>query len=145
VLRRRSSHEETLAALEHAETLARGSTPAEAALASLGQGWVAEEALAIALFCALRAENLEEGLIMAVNITGDSDSTGAITGNLLGVSLGIHEIPERWLAPLELRDVITEMADDLATVDEWALSVSAKDTTERGWEQEYWCGRYPSW
>jgi ADP-ribosylglycohydrolase len=52
---------------------------------------VADEALGIALFCAVRARNLEDGVVMAVNITGDSDSTRAITGNLLGVMLGVTD------------------------------------------------------
>jgi ADP-ribosylglycohydrolase len=50
----------------------------------LGGGWVAEEALATALFCALKATNFAEGVLLAVNHSGDSDSTGSLTGNLLG-------------------------------------------------------------
>ena len=91
---------------------AAGETP-HAAIAALGQGWIAEEALAIAVYCALAADSLEEGVVAAVNITGDSDSTGAMTGNLLGALHGDAAIPERWLAPLELRDVITTIAEDL--------------------------------
>ncbi len=69
--------------------------------------------MAICVYCALSANNLEEGIITAVNITGDSDSTGAITGNLLGAMAGASEIPPRWLAQLELRDVIETVAQDL--------------------------------
>ena len=70
--------------MEKAESLAIAPLSPEEALAKIGQGWVAEEAMAIAVFCSLRSPNLEEGVVMAVNITGDSDSTGAITGNLMG-------------------------------------------------------------
>ena len=139
------AHEETLAALLQAERLAAGPGPAEACLAELGQGWVADEALAIALFCALRAETLEEGLIMAANITGDSDSTAAITGNLMGTLLGVEAIPAEWLAALELKEVITEIADDLATVDAWALSDWPFEEPEKEAEQAYWWARYPGW
>ena len=45
------------------------------ALRRLGQGWVGEEALAIALCCGLRVYSLEEGLCLAVKLTGDCDST----------------------------------------------------------------------
>ena len=145
VLRRHSRHEETLAALEAAESLAEGSLSSEEAIPRLGQGWVAEEALGIALFCSLRARNLEEGIVMAVNITGDSDSTGAITGNLLGAMLGVHEIPNSWLDHLELKAILVELADDLATSNAWALSALGHDTPEKAMEQKYWCGRYPSW
>jgi ADP-ribosylglycohydrolase len=143
-LRRQTAHEETLAAVLAAESLAAAS-PAEEALPQLGQGWVAEEALAIALCCALRAVNLEEGVIMAANITGDSDSTAAITGNILGAMLGVHEIPDRWLAQLELREVITEMADDLASVADWAIGESNPGTPAQEREQAYWARRYPGW
>lgn len=144
-LRRHQRHEETLAALEKAESLAIAPLPPEEALARIGQGWVAEEALAIAVFCSLRASNLEEGIVMAVNITGDSDSTGAITGNLMGAMNGVHEIPDRWLAPLELREIILEMADDLATISQWPLSEFPQDTPEKTQEQDFWCNRYPGY
>jgi ADP-ribosylglycohydrolase len=52
---------------------------------------------------------------MAVHHDGDSDSTGAVTGHLLGTALGVDAIPAEWLEPLELREVITDMADRLAT------------------------------
>ncbi len=145
LLRARPGHGETLDAMLAAETLAAGPRPADEALAQLGQGWVAEEALAIALFCALRAESLEEGVILAANITGDSDSTGAITGNLMGAMLGAHEIPQRWLAHLELKEVIAEMADDLASVEDWLLAEPGQEARENGGEAAYWSARYPGW
>lgn len=80
----------------------------------LGEGWVGEEALAIALFCALKHfDNFEDALIAAVNHGGDSDSTGAITGNILGAAIGYEAIPKFYLYDLELHDVILHMADDL--------------------------------
>lgn len=145
LLRRAPAHEETLAAITAAETLAAGVDPAQEALQALGQGWVAEEALAVALFCALRAENLEEGVIMAANITGDSDSTAAITGNLLGAALGVHEIPDRWLEKLELKQTIIEMADDLATIKHWKINPPGHETPEAKAEHAYWLNRYPGW
>lgn len=80
----------------------------------LGQGWVAEETLAIAIYCSLKYPNdIEKALIAAVNHGGDSDSTGAVTGNILGASLGAEKIPQKYVDTLELRDVILEIADDL--------------------------------
>jgi ADP-ribosylglycohydrolase len=80
----------------------------------IGEGWVGEEALAIAVYCALKyQDDLRGALIAAVNHDGDSDSTGAITGNILGAYLGANAIPQAWLKKLELREVITELADDL--------------------------------
>ena len=81
---------------------------------ALGEGWVAEETLGIAIYCALRYEkDFSGGIIAAVNHDGDSDSTGAVTGNILGAYLGYHAIERKWVRGLELQDVIEEMADDL--------------------------------
>lgn len=86
----------------------------EDAIRSLGEGWVADEALAIAMYCALRhKDSFEDAVIAAVNHDGDSDSTGAITGNILGAYLGADAIPEHYLNLVELRDVILNMADSL--------------------------------
>jgi hypothetical protein len=78
---------------------------------------------------------------MAVNHDGDSDSTGLIAGHLLGAMLGLSEIPARWLAPLELRGVIEEVADDLATVGAWQLGSGDDSSTSA--EEEYYTQRYP--
>ena len=115
-LRRHPGHEECAAAVERAISLAvekRGEASPED-VESLGEGWVAEEALAIALFCALVAPDFESALRLAVNHGGDSDSTGAIAGNLLGASLGEAAIPPRWLPLLELREEILRLAAELA-------------------------------
>ena len=80
----------------------------------LGEGWTGEEALAIALFCALKHfDNFEQAMIAAVNHGGDSDSTGAVTGNILGAAIGYEAIPQFFKDDLELHDVILHMADDL--------------------------------
>ena len=84
------------------------------AIGQLGKGWVGEEALAISVFCALKhPDSFEDAVVAAVNHSGDSDSTGAITGNILGAALGLKAIPQKYLETLELRDVILEIADDL--------------------------------
>ena len=91
----------------------RSSPASPEAVERLGQGWVAEEALAIALYCALVADDFATGVRLAVNHGGDSDSTGAIAGNLLGTLHGVRAIPERWLAQRGLRDEIERLARDL--------------------------------
>lgn len=54
-------------------------------------------------------------MIAAVNHNGDSDSTGAITGNILGAYLGINSIPKDWTERVELKNEIIQVADDLLT------------------------------
>lgn len=80
----------------------------------LGEGWVAEETLAIAIYCSLKYKNdFSRGIIAVVNHKGDSDSTGAVTGNILGALLGYESIEDKWKQNLELSDVIIEIADDI--------------------------------
>lgn len=84
------------------------------AIRELGEGWVAEETLAIAVYCAVKHENdFDRAMAAAVNHDGDSDSTGAVTGNLLGARLGLAGIPPKYLEHLELKSVVLELADDL--------------------------------
>jgi ADP-ribosyl-[dinitrogen reductase] hydrolase len=109
---------ETVDAVQNAVNLWRNDdlTPSPDIIESLGGGWVGEEALAIALYCALVAGNdFVRGLQLAVNHSGDSDSTGSITGNILGVMLGEQAIPGDWLKRLELVDVIRQVGNDLYT------------------------------
>ena len=81
---------------------------------AIGEGWVGDEALAIAVYCALRHfDDFRKALAAAVSHGGDSDSTGAITGNILGAVVGYEAIPEDFKAVLEMHDLILHMADDL--------------------------------
>ena len=83
----------------------------------LGEGWVAEETLAIALYCSLRYQkDFSAGIIASVNHKGDSDSTGAVTGNILGAWLGYERIEDKWKRDLELSEIILEMAGDISQV-----------------------------
>jgi len=80
----------------------------------MGEGWIAEEALGISIYCALVAsDDFKKAVLLAVNHSGDSDSTGSITGNILGAMHGTECIPENWLQNLELRELIEETARDL--------------------------------
>ena len=110
-----AQHLKTLVHLvEKAVHLSKADVEDTQAIRELGEGWVAEETLAIAVYCALKYENdFDRALIAAVNHSGDSDSTGAVTGNLLGARLGLAGIPSKYLETLELKSVILELADDL--------------------------------
>lgn len=112
-LARHPDHDETLRALERAEAFAAMGEGEPEEVQALGGGWVAEEALAISVFCAEVAPDLESALRLAVTHSGDSDSTGCITGHILGALHGEEAIPERWLGQLELRDVVETVATDL--------------------------------
>jgi ADP-ribosylglycohydrolase len=86
-------------------------------LEQLGAGWVAEEALAMSLYSSMIFhDNFEKGVLFAVNHSGDSDSTGAITGNILGLINGIDSIPQKWIEKLNLSDIILKIAEELYSV-----------------------------
>jgi len=121
---------------------AGGAEPAlmAARVETLGAGWVAEEALAIAVFCAATAAgDPRAALLAAVNHSGDSDSTGAICGNLVGAALGEDALPAAWLDELEGRDLVREMADDLVR----EITGSADVADRWGGVTAEWAVRYP--
>ena len=96
--------------------LAHGSLPDERAISALdpawggkGGGWTGDDALAIAVLCAARyPDDFEACVRAAVNHSGDSDSTGAIAGNLLGAWRGIDAVPERWWSKIDVLESAEE-------------------------------------
>ena len=96
----------------------------------LGEGWVAEEALAVALYAVLATApaggiteeaagpdpqaHFRAAIALAVNHSGDSDSTGSIAGNILGAFYGEECLPAEWLEALEAPEVIRGMAGQLS-------------------------------
>jgi len=110
-----------------------GGEPTPEKVESLGGAWVAEEALAIAIYCALVARDFEHGVRLAVNHSGDSDSTGSMTGQILGTAWGAEVVPARWLADLELREVIERIADDLVAMRNETLDAQAAWSRYPGW------------
>jgi len=137
-LKQHPSHKETLTAIERAEKLAHARPREQSALREMGKGLVADEALAISLYCALTAEEFSDALLLAVNHSGDSDSTGSMTGNMLGAIRGEEAIPRKWLAPLELKEIIEGVADDLGAYPEWKILDRAAAQ-----ELDFYSKRYP--
>lgn len=105
-------------AVHAARTLAARGVPSPLELESLGGAWVGEEALAISLCCALVARDFAHGVRLAVNHGGDSDSPGAITGNILGAMWGVEAIPTHFLDRLELRWELMRIALDMLNITE---------------------------
>ncbi len=131
LLKVKPDHAECLAAIQQALALAERERPSAQTIESMGGGWVAEEALAISLYCALTAkDDFSRGVLHAVNHSGDSDSTGSMTGNLLGTLLGRNAIPEPWLKQLELCKTVEDIAIDLM---------------KRYEDTDAWQEKYPGW
>lgn len=103
-----------LTLIDQAQMLATMNISPDKAFEVLGQGWVAEETLAIAIYCALKySDNFEKGVLAAVNHSGDSDSTGSITGQILGAALGFEAIPKKFIDVLELKEVILKISHQM--------------------------------
>lgn len=78
----------------------------------LGGGWVAEEALVLALYCLLaRPGKPVAALGYAAATSGDSDSIASITGALAGAAYGMGAWPRRWARRIEYRDELTRVVD----------------------------------
>ncbi|HPX70357.1 MAG TPA: ADP-ribosylglycohydrolase family protein [Bacillota bacterium] len=106
--------EDLLSVIDRALELSAGETDEAGAISSLGEGFVAEDCLGIALYCALRhCDDFEEAVAAAVNHGGNSAACGALTGSILGAYRGLEAIPEKYIRDLELREVILDLADDL--------------------------------
>lgn len=133
--------------------LAHSSTPDYRAIEELGEGWTAEETWAISLFCTIRhIDSIHDAIVASVNHNGDSDSTGSVTGNIMGAIYGYEEIKhQRLFCPgykefqdtIELADIILALADDLTTgciISEYApIDTPAK----KQWFERY-CEMLPS-
>lgn len=130
-----------------AVNLANSDLPDAEAIPRLGEGWTAEEAWAISLFCSIRhIDSISEAIIAAVNHDGDSDSTGSITGNIMGAIYGYEAIlNEKLFCPdgmsfentLELHDIILALADDIYS----GCIISEYDPIETP-EKRQWYERY---
>ena len=106
------------------------------AIHMLGKGAVGEEALAIALFCAIKHQrDFGAAIRAAVNHGGDSDSTGAICGNILGAWMGSEAVANAFnLDVLELRDVIETMAQNLFRA---ANGLTPEPREDPQWDKKY--------
>jgi ADP-ribosylglycohydrolase len=90
-----------------------------AAMERLGEGWVSEEAAAMALAAVARhPDDFAAAIRCAVNHGGDSDTVGCIAGALLGARLGEDALPRPWLEALERADAIRDLADRLVAARE---------------------------
>ena len=86
---------------EHSEGFTHFRRVLEDDLPRLPEGEVAStgyvlHTLHASLWCLLTTNNFEECVLKAVNLGGDSDTTGCVAGGLAGVHYGVNRVPERW-------------------------------------------------
>lgn len=71
------------------------------------------DTLEAALWAVSQTTSFEDALVLAVNLADDSDTVGAVTGQVAGAIYGLSGIPERWLRHLAQRKKITRVAERL--------------------------------
>ncbi|WP_421671869.1 type VII secretion system-associated protein [Saccharopolyspora spinosa] len=125
-------HEDTERALQAAEELANQGKPSPEQLKdTLGGGWAGHEALAIAVCAALSTDNIAAALMVSVNHSGDSDSTAAICGNIVGARYGAPALPGVWLRDLKQREIVETLATDAL------LEFGATPPSDDAWTSRY--------
>ncbi|MBU9713664.1 ADP-ribosylglycohydrolase family protein [Evansella tamaricis] len=93
-----------------------------------GKGYVVSS-LEAALWAFYLTDNFRDGLLMVVNLGEDSDTTGAIYGQLAGAYYGIDAIPSVWCEKLVERELIESFAEKLFDLQEKKFDVAFKGTT----------------
>ena len=86
---------------------------AELAAAAQEQRGYVLTTLRIAFAAAFRHDAFEPAVVYAVNLGGDADTNGAVTGALAGARFGADAIPQRWVEPLQRKEVVSGLANRL--------------------------------
>ncbi|MEV8364683.1 ADP-ribosylglycohydrolase family protein [Streptomyces niveus] len=137
LLTQRPGHQPVTDALGQALGAVRQGIPTPGRVAVLGEGGAAEDSLAVAVYCALVGEDVRHGLRLAVNHDGPSSATGALCGALLGAMHGETALPPAWLAELEGRPTLLEIADDFAMEMTQGPALHGPAITSSAWLTRY--------
>ncbi|GHH68846.1 ADP-ribosylglycohydrolase [Streptomyces sulfonofaciens] len=114
LLSARPGHEDVTSALQRALGAVRQGMPTPGRVEELAAEGTAECLLAAAVYCALVGEDIRHGLCLAVNHGAGSAVCGALAGALLGALHGETALPPAWVAELEGRATVLQLADDFA-------------------------------
>ncbi|WP_405615187.1 ADP-ribosylglycohydrolase family protein [Streptomyces sp. NBC_00076] len=137
LLSARSGHQPVSDALQHALGAVRQGMPTPARVEELLAEGTAEGLLAAAVYCALVGEDVRHGLRLAVNHDGPSAAAGALTGALLGALHGETALPPGWIAELEGRPTLLELADDFAMEMTQGPALHGPAGSSPGWLARY--------
>jgi ADP-ribosyl-[dinitrogen reductase] hydrolase len=72
--------------------------------------------LTASIWCLLTTSSFEECVLKAVNLGGDTDTTGCVAGGLAGVHYGVSSIDSKWISVLALRAEIEPLFEQFATL-----------------------------
>lgn len=106
--------DETIIAVQKARRYAsEGHADRTETLTKLGEGWIAEEAIAIGLYATFVGRDYRDTVRLASNHSGDSDSTASIAGQIYGVQHGLKAVPYEWITKLDVLEPLLYVADRL--------------------------------
>ncbi|MFI5965105.1 ADP-ribosylglycohydrolase family protein [Streptomyces asoensis] len=137
LLAARPGHEPVSEALQRALGAVRQGLPGPARVEELAGAGTAEAVLSGAVYCAFVAEDVRHGLRLAVNHGAPSGAAAALTGGLLGALHGETALPPAWLAELEGRPTILELADDFAMEMTQGPALHGPAGASPGWMARY--------
>ncbi|NET73747.1 MAG: ADP-ribosylglycohydrolase family protein, partial [Sphaerospermopsis sp. SIO1G2] len=72
------------------------------------------DTLEASLWCFLNSSSYAQAVLQAVNLGGDTDTTGAVTGGLAGIYYGVENIPSQWLEQIARQQEIIDLAHRLS-------------------------------
>jgi ADP-ribosyl-[dinitrogen reductase] hydrolase len=75
------------------------------------------DTLGVAFHALYYTDSFEEAVVHAVNVGGDTDTHGAVTGALAGAYYGFEAIPKRWLDVIQNCERLVKLAEEM-----WRLS-----------------------
>jgi ADP-ribosylglycohydrolase len=126
-------HDSLAALIERAAALADSGMPALKAMEEIGEGYTADQATALAVFLSLRYKDDFDGAVLAAtSFHGNTDSIAPIVGNALGACYGTGVIPQKWIARLELHDLLSHGGDLLLERVDIEDAVSDIDADDAG-------------
>lgn len=73
------------------------------------------DTLEASLWCLFNNDNYRDTALCAVNLGGDSDTTGAVAGGLAGIYYGYKNIPYEWIEKLARIDDIIRLGERLCS------------------------------
>lgn len=76
------------------------------------------DTLQAALWAAVHCDSFEEGILVLVNLGGDTKTLGAVAGALLGARFGVKAIPKEWLDAVPGKDYIDSIAKEVFLLSE---------------------------
>jgi ADP-ribosylglycohydrolase len=138
LLAARPGHQPVTDALQRALGAVRQGLPTPARVEELAADCAAEGALAAAVYCALVGDDVRHGLCLAANQgVVDSAQCGALAGALLGALHGETALPPAWVAEIEGRSTLLELADDFAMEMTQGPALHGPGLVSSGWLARY--------